>query len=83
MSEEEKEKIDIIETEIDPLEHMIKQWVNTKILPAVEATSGFEPGMIPGIELTLEDLAIMILNCFDDVQETMMDTIRGENETLH
>lgn len=83
MSVKEKEKIDIVREEMDPLEHMIIQWVNEQILPTVEAAPGFEPGMVAGIELTLEDLSKLILTCFDEVQEVMMSTIRGDNETLH
>lgn len=76
-------EVDLVVKVMDPIEKMIVDWINTNIVPEVEAQKEGPLTELDGVSVSLKSLKTMILNCFDDIQELMMASVRGKNETLH
>ena len=78
MSEEDNETIvpEPIEEVMDPVEKLVRHWVNINVKD--ELDEKYE-----GVNLSFRDLGTLILNCFDEVQETMLESIIPEGTTIH
>ena len=78
MSEEDNETITqpLMEELMDPIEILVRNWVKR----SVQDELGEE---YKGLNVSFEDLGKLILSCFDEVQEIMLDSIMPEGTTIH
>jgi len=65
-----------IEEVMDPIEILVRDWVTNH----VKSELGEEYG---GLNLSFKDLGTLILSCFDEVQEVMLESIMPEGTTIH
>ncbi len=78
MSDSKKEPLEV--KVMDPIETMVRSWVTNFVVDPVQAELGDK---VTGISLPFKDLTELILNCFDDVQKTMLESIIPPNTTIH
>ena len=78
MSEEnnETEYLPPIEEVLDPIEILVRNWVTKEVKD--ELGEEYE-----GLNISFEDLGSLILSCFDEVQEVMLQSIVPEGTTIH
>ena len=78
MSEEDNETITLpqIEEVMDPIEILVRNWVTKQVKDELG-------GEYDGLNLSFEDLGSLILSCFDEVQEVMLESIVPEGTTIH
>jgi len=79
MSDEESNETIVpepIEEIMDPLEILVRNWVTKEI----QEELGME---YEGLNLTFTDLGTLILSCFDEVQDVMLESIIPEGTTIH
>ena len=72
----ETEYLPPIEEVMDPIEILVRNWV----IKQVKDELG---GEYEGLNLSFEDLGTLILSCFDEVQEVMLQLIIPEDTTIH
>jgi hypothetical protein len=78
MSEEdnETEYLPPIKEVMDPIEKMVRNWVIKNVKDELD-------GEFEGVNLSFQDLGTLILSCFDEVQQIMLESIIPEGTTIH
>lgn len=69
--------------ETDPITLMVIEWLTENIVPSIEEDPRYVEGDELGIQIDMDSLKNLIIKCFDDIQQVMLDSVKPTDSALH